>query len=321
MGLAVAKSVCVCVPCFNEEENVRPLYEAVASVFETKLPAYDLHIQFIDNCSTDGTREILRSICERDPRVRAIFNSRNYRSKSALYGMLQAHEDCLVYLSADFQDPPEMIPQLIEKWEDGALIVAATKVATHDNPIKAWARNVYYRLMTTFSRVGFIEQFCNFGVYDKRFMDTLRSLRSPYYSIRGNVAEFGYDIARVPYEQPPRAHGKSNFNVWSLTNLAIDNFVNYTDVILRIATVAGLLLSLVFFLVGVVFLVLKLVNWSAFPNGIAPILIGVFFIGSVQTFLIGIIGEYVLSVKEKVNDAPLVIERERINFTSDDQPS
>lgn len=312
--IKTGKIIGVCIPCYNEEENVVPLYEAIVNVFKGKLPQYDYLIQYIDNCSTDNTQELLRKLCENDKKVRAIFNAKNYYGKSALHGLLEAEGDCVVYVSADFQDPVEKIPELVKKWEEGFLIVAATKNSTKENIIKKLCRNVYYGLMKKFSVVGYIEQFCNFGLYDRKFIDIVKQVENPYYSIRGNVAEYGYDIAIIHYDQPPRKHGKSNYNIWRLCNLAIDNFVNYTNVVLRVATVLGIMSSFIFFIIGIFYLIAKLMNWSEFQNGMGPVLVGIFFIGSVQTFLLGIIGEYILSVKNKVSSGPLVIEKERINF-------
>lgn len=314
MTEANKKIICVSIPCYNEEKNILALYNCIRHEFETNLSEYEYLVQFIDNCSTDNTQTIIRKLCKENRNVRAIFNAKNYKSNSALYGMLQAEGDCIIYLSADFQDPIEKIPELVREWELGSLIVAAIKSTNKDHKLKSIARSIYYKLMKRFSTVGFIEQFCNFGLYDRKFMDTIRKLKNPYYSIRGNVSEYGYDISYISYEQPKRKHGKSNYNVWKLINLAIDNFVNYTDIILRLATVIGFVCSFLFFIIGAVYFILKLTQWSSFSNGVAPILIGIFFIGALQTFLLGIIGEYVLAVKKKVTDSPLVIEKERINF-------
>lgn len=308
------KKIGVCIPCYNEEENVVLLYKAIVDVFTKELPQYEYIIQFIDNCSTDNTQALLREVCENDKNVRAIFNAKNYYGKSALHGLLQAEGDCVVYVSADFQDPVEKIPELVEKWEEGHLIVAATKNSTKENPVKKLCRNIYYGLMKKFSIVGFIEQFCNFGLYDRKFLNIVKQVENPYYSIRGNVAEYGYDIAIIHYDQPPRKHGKSNYNVWKLCNLAIDNFVNYTNIILRLATVIGIVSAIIFFFIGIFYFVEKILHWSEYQNGMGPVLVGIFFMGSIQTFLLGVIGEYVLSVKNKISSGPLVIEKERINF-------
>lgn len=308
------KRVCICIPCYNEEENVVPLCEELIQLFDRKLPEYDYLIQFIDNCSSDATQSRLLELCKKYDFVRAIFNARNYKGNSALHGLLQSEGDCAVYLSADFQDPVWKIPELLKKWEEGYLIVAAVKKSSKENGIKYWLRGIYYRLMNACSNVKFIDQFCNFGVYDQKFLDIIRQLKNPNYSIRGNVAEYGYQICLVEYEQQERRSGKSKYNYWKLFELAITNFIDYTDVLLKISVVLGVVFSIFFFIIALGFTVLKLLLWSSYPMGIAPILIGIFFIGSVNMFLLGIIGEYILSVRKKVTDGPLVVERTRINF-------
>lgn len=309
------KSVCICVPCFNEEDNVIPLTEALIRLFDTELFQYDYKIQFIDNHSQDKTRERLEYVCKKYPkRVRTIFNARNFQGNSALYGLLQSSGDCALYLSADFQDPIEEIPNLLRKWEEGYLIVAAIKKSAKENPIKYYVRGIYYKLMHRYSKVGFIEQFCNFGVYDKKFLDIIRGLKNPNYSIRGNVAEYGYNICYVEYEQQERRSGKSKYNVLRLLGLAITNFIDYTDILLKSAIYIGGFGSVICFIVAIVFLIKKLLNWSEYAMGVAPILVGVFFVGALNMFLLGIIGEYILSVRKQVKDSPLVIEEKRLNF-------
>ncbi len=316
--MSVKKKICISIPCYNEEENVVPLCEALINIFDEKMPQYDYIIQFIDNCSRDKTPQKLLELCRKYPFVRAIFNSKNFKGNSALYGLLQSEGDCTVYLSADFQDPVEKIPELIRKWEEGYLIVAAIKNKSKESKIKYAIRQKYYNIMRRFSKVDFIEQFCNFGVYDKKFLDIIRKLKNPNYSIRGNVAEYGYNICYVNYEQQERRSGKSNYNVWKLLDLAITNFIDYTDILLKIAIIGGCIFAGIFGVIALVFLFCKLVNWSRYPMGIAPILIGVFFTGAMNMFFLGIIGEYVLSVRTKVTDSPLVIERMRVNFEKDE---
>lgn len=311
------KKITVCVPCYNEEDNVVPLTCALIELFERELSNYDYVIQFIDNHSEDQTRLRLEQLCKDYPNhVRVIFNSRNFRGKSALYGILQADGDCAVYLSADFQDPIEKIPELIKHWEDGALIVAAIKKTTKENQLMYSVRGLYYKLMHKYSEVGFIDQFCNFGVYDKKFLDMIRGLKNPNYSIRGNVAEYGYNICYVEYEQQKRRSGSSKYNVVGLLNLAITNFIDYTDILLKWAITIGGFGSFICVIVAIYFLIRKLMLWSEYAMGIAPIIIGVFFVGAINMFLLGIIGEYVLSVRKKVTDSPLVIEEKRINFVT-----
>lgn len=308
------KTVCVCIPCFNEEDNVIPLTEELVKLFESQLQQYDYILQFIDNCSQDRTRENVEILCNKYAQVRAIFNSRNFKGNSALYGLLNSSGDCALYLSADFQDPIEKIPELLQRWEEGHLIVAAIKKTSKENFIKYRIRGLYYKLMHKYSEVGFIEQFCNFGIYDKKFLDIIRNLKNPNYSIRGNVAEYGYDICYVEYEQQERRSGHSKYSPVGLFNLAVTNFVDYTDILLKAAIVVGGFGSVLCLIIAIIFLIRKLLNWSEYAMGVAPILIGVFLVGALNMFLLGIIGEYILSVRKQVKDSPMVIEEKRINF-------
>ncbi len=308
------KTVCICIPCYNEEENVIPLTKALINLFEDRLSKYNYIIQFIDNHSEDRTPERLEYLCANYPNVRAIFNSRNYKGNSALYGLLQSKGDCSVYLSADFQDPIDSIPDLLSKWEEGYLIVAGIKEPVKENVLISRCRKLYYKLMHSYSEVGFIENFCNFGVYDKQFLDIIRGLKNPNYSIRGNVAEYGYNVYFMKYHQQKRRSGKSKFNIIGLINLSITNFIDYTDVLLKLAIFIGGVGSVICLALSLVFIIKKLLRWSEYAMGVAPILIGVFWVGALNMFLLGIIGEYILSVRRQTKDSPLVIEEKRINF-------
>lgn len=307
------KKICINIPCFNEEENVVPLCEALIKLFDNQLPQYEYLIQFIDNNSEDSTQEKISYLCEKYFFVRAIFNAKNFRGNSALYGMLQSEGDCTIYLSADFQDPIEKIPELLEKWEAGYLIVAAIKKQSKENKIKYAIRKLYYKIMKRCSTVGFIEQFCNFGVYDKKFLDIIRGLKNPNYSIRGNVAQYGYDICYVEYEQQKRRSGKSNYNLWKLLNLAVVNFVDYTEIIIRLGTVLSAFFAIIDVISLMVICILRFaMNLSGLTSWILVLFIA--FIGLVNIFFTSIVGEYVISVRKKVTDSPLVIVRKRINF-------
>lgn len=308
------KIICINVPCYNEEDNIIQLATEIEDEMNNNLPEYNFIIQFIDNCSTDSTQSIIRKMCSEKGYIRAIFNSKNFKSNSALYGMMQAKEDAVIYLSADFQDPIEKIHELVRKWEEGYLIVAAIKKSNKDNCLKSFARNIFYKIMHKFSKVGFIEQFCNFGIYDKKFWDIICDLDNPYYSIRGNVAEFGYDIGFIEYEQPMRRNGKSNYNVFRLFDLAIDNFVNYTDVIIRFFTIFGGFSLLSSGITWIVFLILNIVFWKTEVYKFVFFIICFSLILSFQMFSIGIMGEYLLAVKKSSYKRPLVVEKERINF-------
>lgn len=315
------KKISVMMPCYNEEENVRPIYEAVRDVLKEQCPAYDYEILFIDNKSHDQTREILREICAEDPNVRAIFNVTNFgQFNSPYYAMLQTSGDCTVSMCSDFQDPPEMIPKFIREWENGYKIVVGVKTKSRENPLFHFVRGIYYKLIRKMSRADQIEHFTGFGVYDKSFVDTLRALHDPQPYIRGIVTELGPERKEIEYVQQKRRAGKSHNNFFSLYDAAMVGFTSYTKAGLRLATFIGFMISGISFLIGLFYFVLKLLRWNDFSAGSAPATIAQFFLGGVQLAFLGFLGEYVLAINARVMNRPLVVEEERLNFTQPDAP-
>ena len=309
------KKISVMIPCYNENENVVPMSEAISALFDKELKDYEMELVFIDNCSTDGTRELLRDICAKDSRIKAIFNAKNFgQFNSPYYGLLQTTGECTIGLCCDFQDPVEMIPRFVEEWEKGAKIVCGIKTSSKENRIMRFFRSIYYKMIKKFSNVEQIEQFTGFGLYDKSFIDVMRELNDPTPFIRGIVAELGYKRVDVVYEQQKRRAGKTHNNWATLYDGAMLSFTSYTKVGLRVATVFGFVLAALSMIVALVYLILKLVFWNSFVAGMAPILLSVLILGSVQIFFIGFLGEYVLSINKRVMNRPLVIEEERINF-------
>ncbi len=309
------KTISVVVPCFNEEENVEPMAQAIREVFARDLPDYGYELIFIDNDSSDQTRKIIRRLCEEDRNIKGIFNAKNFgQFNSPYYGMLQSSGDCTILVAADFQDPVEMIPRFVLEWEYGYKIVIGIKNSSQENKLMYWLRSCYYKLIKKLSDVEQIEQFTGFGLYDAEFVQVLRDLNDPTPFLRGIVAELGFRRKEIPYEQPLRRAGKTSNNFYRLYDAAMLSITSYTKVGLRLATIAGSLCSAFFMVVAVIYLVMKLVYWDRFPAGMAPLLIGVCFLGSVQIFFIGMVGEYVLSINQRVMKRPLVVEEERINF-------
>ncbi|MCD7746089.1 MAG: glycosyltransferase family 2 protein [Lachnospiraceae bacterium] len=309
------KKISVMIPCYNEEENVKPMSEAVVHILESELAQYDYELLFIDNCSTDRTREYLREICAGNPKIKEIFNAKNFgQFNSPYYGMLQTTGDCTITMCCDFQDPVELIPVFVKEWENGYKIVSGIKTSSKENRIMRSLRTCYYKLIKKMSDVEQIEHFTGFGLYDKGFIEVLRKLDDPTPFLRGIVAELGYKRKNIPYEQQKRAAGKTHNNWYTLYDAAMLSFTSYTKVGLRIATISGFVMSILAMLVAFVYLIMKLVYWDRFDAGTAPILIGVFLMGAVQLFFIGLIGEYVLSINKRVMHRPLVVEEERINF-------
>lgn len=312
------KKISILIPCYNEEENVKPMAKAIQDLFEGTLQEYDYELLFIDNDSTDMTRTLLRQICSENKHVKAIFNARNFgQFNSPYYGMLQTTGDCTISMVCDFQDPVELIPQYVAAWEEGYKIVIGIKTTSKENKFVYAARTVYYKMIKKFSNVEQIEHFTGSGLYDKEFVQVLRDLHDPTPFLRGIVAELGFRRKEIPYEQPQRRAGKSHNNLSTLYDAAMLSITSYTKAGLRICTFLGMLSGMMSFLIGVVYLILKLVFWYQFSAGTAPILIGMFFLGALQLFFIGFLGEYISSINQRVMNRPLVVEEERINFDAD----
>lgn len=309
------KKISIMVPCYNEAENVVPMSEAITRIMAEQLPAYDYELLFIDNCSKDGTRELLRDICRLNPKVKAILNAKNFgQFNSPYYGLCQTSGDCAIAMCADFQDPVEMIPQFVAEWEKGYKIVCGIKATSRENRLIRAARTLYYKMIKKFSDVEQIEHFTGFGLYDRSFINTMRDLHDPTPFLRGIVAELGPARKEILYEQQKRRAGKTHNNFFSLYDAAMLSFTSYTKVGLRIALFGGFILAALSILVAIVYLVLKLIWWDTFSAGSAPILLAVLVLGSVQLFFIGLVGEYIMSINLRIMNRPLVVEEERINF-------
>ena len=314
------KKISVLIPCYNEAENVGPISRAVTEILEKELPQYDYELVFIDNDSTDGTRDIIRGLCADNPRIKAILNARNFgQFNSPYYGMLQVTGDCVIEMVADFQDPVEMIPKFIHEWEKGYKIVIGIKTSSKENRLMYWLRSCYYKTIKKLSDVEQIEHFTGSGLYDREFIEVLRNLDDPTPFLRGIVAELGYRRKEIPYEQPRRRAGKTHNNFYRLYDAAMLSVTSYTKAGLRLATIFGSICAVVSMLIAMVYLVMKLIWWDRFPAGMAPMLIGMLFLGSVQLFFIGFLGEYIMSINQRVMKRPLVIEEERINFNEEEK--
>lgn len=317
MGSEQMKTISIVVPCYNEEENVEAMYQAIAGVFARELKQYRYEIIFIDNDSADRTRELIRSLCAKDTGVKGILNAKNFgQFNSPYYAMLQSEGDCTILMAADFQDPVDMIPRYVKEWEDGYKIVIGIKKSSKESRIMYWLRSCYYKMIKKLSDVEQIEHFTGFGLYDKTFIHVLRQLDDPTPFLRGIVAELGFRRKEIPYEQPKRRAGKTSNDFFKLYDAAMLSITSYTKVGLRVATIFGSICSFASMMVALIYLILKLVYWDRFPAGMAPLLIGMCFLGSVQIFFIGLVGEYILSINARIMKRPLVIEEERINFTS-----
>lgn len=310
------KLISILIPCYNEEENVVAISKAVEDILNKELSGYDYEIVFIDNCSVDNTRPLLRELCKNNKKIKAIFNARNFgQFNSPYYGIMQCNGDCVISLCCDFQDPVELIPVLVEKWEQGAKIVSAIKTSSEENKLVRFLRTCYYKMIHKMSQVEQIEHFTGFGLYDQAFVNVLRNLKDPTPFLRGIVAELGFKRVDVPYRQAKRAAGKTHNNWYSLFDAAMLSFTSYTKAGLRFATIGGFVSSFISFVLAIFYLIAKLSHWDKFTAGTIPILISVLFLGSLQLFFIGFLGEYIMAMNNRIMNRPLVVEEERLNFT------
>jgi Glycosyltransferases involved in cell wall biogenesis len=309
------KKVSVLVPTYNEEDNVVPLSEAIIEQFRNHLQDYDYELVFIDNDSSDRTRERLRELCSSNERIKAIFNAKNFgQFSSPYYGLLQATGDCVISMCADFQDPVELIPQYVMEWEAGHKIVLGQKTSSEEGRLLYRVRSFYYKVMRKNSDAEFIEHVTGSGLYDRGFIEVLRNVEEPKPILRGLVAEMGYGIKLVPYEQPKRKSGKSSNGFFGYYDAALQGLTSYTKIGVRLAVAAGVFFTLASLAIGAGYGIYKLLNWDTFdiwPFGINLI---IFFVVSLQLLFIGVVGEYVLNVSSRMKKRPLVIESERINF-------
>lgn len=305
------------IPCYNEVENVKPISCAVVNLMEKSLSQYDYELLFIDNCSTDGTREKLEQICAENKKIKAIFNVTNFgQFNSPFYGLCQTTGDCTIGMCCDFQDPVGLIPRFVEEWEKGHKIVSGIKTSSKESGIIYFFRTVYYKMIKNMSSVKMIEHFTGFGLYDRTFIALLKELDDPIPFLRGIVAEYGagFNMVEIEYEQEKRRAGKTHNNFYSLYDAAMLSFTSYTKVGLRLATFLGFACSVVSIVIAIVYTFMKLLNWESFTAGTAPLTIGVFIIGGVQLFFIGLIGEYILNINTRIIHRPVVVEEKRINF-------
>ncbi len=309
------KLITIMTPCYNEEQNVRELHQRLMAVAAT-LPNYRFEHLFIDNASTDGTVAVLRQMAAEDPTVRVIVNARNVGpDRSGMHALLQAQGDAIGILVADLQDPPELFPDMIRAWETGAPIVAGIKNTSDESRIMFRLRTAYYRLVARLTNVRIMAHFTGFGLYDRAVIDKIRAdFRDPYPYFRGMIAELGLPVTTIHYNQNRRARGITSQNFYSLYDFAMLGITNLSKVPLRLVVFAGFVSAFLSFLTGMFYLVYKLVFWKNFTVGVAPVVLGLFFLGSIQLIALGIIGEYVGSIHTLVLKRPLVTERERINF-------
>ncbi len=311
------KKISIVSSCFNEEDNIEILYNSVKKQIEPYLDRYEYEQIIVDNCSTDNSAKILRELAQKDKNLKVIFNARNFgHIRSPYHAMLSGTGDAIIYMASDLQDPPELIPEFIKKWEEGFKIVLGQKRASEEFFLMNWVRKTFYFLIGKIADDGvkLIPSCTGFGLYDKQIIDIARTIDDPYPYFRGLICEIGFEQAIVPFVQPNRKHGKTKNNFYTLYDNAMIGIIKHSKLPLRLASFIGSTLSLVSLLIAIFYFVYKLIFWESFSVGQAPLVIGLFFFSSVQLFFIGVLGEYIGAIYTRINKKPLVIEKERINF-------
>jgi glycosyltransferase involved in cell wall biosynthesis len=309
------KLISVVSPCYNEEGNVEILTDRVRDIF-AGLPQYRYEHIIIDNHSTDRTVEVLRGIAAKDSNVKIIVNARNFgHIRSPHHAILEATGDAVVVLLSDLQDPPEMILSFVREWEAGYPIVVAIKSTSDENGLMYRIRSAYYKTVARLTDVKVLEHFTGFGLYDRRIIDILkRDFDDPYPYFRGQIAEIGLPYKALHYNQKRRMRGITKNNFYTLYDIAMLGITNLSKVPLRLVVFGGFVCAGLSLFAGFAYLLAKLLFWNRFELGLAPTMIGLFFLGSVQLIALGIIGEYIGSIHTIVQNRPLVTEKERINF-------
>jgi polyisoprenyl-phosphate glycosyltransferase len=313
------KTISLVSGTFNEVENVEELFRRVWAALQPFQGKYEFEYIVIDNDSPDGTQELLRKLAMADKRIKVILNRRNFgHVRSPLHALFQARGDAVIMLASDLQDPPELIPQFIEQWEKGSKLALGVKNQSEESPLFFLVRKAYYELVSRLSQVKLLKNVTGFGLYDRQVIELLRGMEDPYPYVRGIICDFGFPVAQIPFVQPARKRGFTKNNLYTLYDLAMLGITSFSKIPLRLATMLGFGASIMSFLVGLGYLLYKLVFWQNFSVGIAPVVVGVFFLGSLQLFFIGILGEYIGAIHTRVHKRPLVVEKERVNFEAMD---
>ena len=312
--LKMKKTITILTPTLNEESNVDELVSRVSKVI-TEHPKYNFEHLFIDNSSSDGTVDKLKKIAKKNKKVKVIVNARNFGAPSSvLHALKQVKTDACIHIASDLQDPPEVIPDLLKKWEEGFKIVVLVKNESKENQFIFYLRKIYYRILTVISDTPPIENSTGNGLIDRDVLNILKTIHDPLSFLRGVLVEIGFPIGRVFFTQPTRKQGNTSNNLYGLYEVAVVGITNHSKVPIRFLSILGFIMSILSFILAASYLLLKVLNWDSFEVGMAPLLIGLFFFGSIQMFFLGLIGEYIAAIHTRVRDMPSVIELERINF-------
>jgi len=307
------KIINLAIPCFNESSNISELIRQL-NLHTSKLN-YEFEFIFIDNDSSDNTVELLKRAALEDTRIKIIVNNRNYGPiRSGYWAILQSRGDALICMSSDLQDPPSLIPEMVESWEKGWKVVLGVKPKSQTNFFMHLLRKKFYQLFNKVANINLVPNATGFGLYDKDVINDVKKINDPYPFFRGMISELGYPLKTIEFIQPPRVAGKSNQNLYSLYDMAMLGIVSHSVLPIRVAGMAGMMISMICFLVAIIYFFLKIFFWDRFPIGTAPLILGNFFMFGLLFTLIGLIGEYIGSIHTYVRGWPIVTEKERINF-------
>lgn len=311
------KKISIVSSCYNEEENIKILYERVKAQMEKYEGKYEWEQILVDNGSTDNSQNIMRSLAQNDKRVKIIINSRNFgHIRSPYWAIINATGDAIIYMASDLQDPPELIPDFIEKWEQGYKMALAQKTSSKESCLMFFVRKMFYSVMKSIAddETEQLKQCTGFGIYDREIIDIIRKIDDPYPYMRGLICDIGFEKALIPFTQPKREHGKTHNNFYTMYDNAMIGIVKHSKMPLRMAAFTGFIIGTLSLLAAIFYLGYKILFWDSFNLGLAPLVIGLFFFSAVQLFFIGIVGEYVGAIYTRVNKRPVVVEKERINF-------
>lgn len=314
------KKISVVIPCWSEEKSVRLMYDRLKTVFDSQLLSYDYEIIFVDDHSPDNTWKEIENICKLDKKVKGILNAKNFGFiRNVFFTLKQGTGDATFMLFGDLQDPPELLPDFVKKWEEGHKVVIGQKVKSEESKVLYFWRSVYYKFIGSLSSTKQIQHFNGYGLYDKNFIDTINNIDDPVPYLKGIVAEFSMNPYIIQYEQSESNRGRSGSNFFKNYDLAMLGITSYTKTLMRMATFIGGVLGIFSLLFAIFIFMNKLLNWNEYPVGTASIIIGIFLIGAIQLFFIGILGEYILSINTRVLKRPLVVVEKKLNFDEDNE--
>lgn len=308
------KKASIVTPCYNEIENIEQLTIEIRKTMQ-RYPELDYEHIIIDNDSTDGTRDVLEKLAEQDRKIKVIFNSRNFgHIRSPVHGLLQGQGDFVILMASDFQDPISLIDDFIQGWREGYKVVIAVKHKSEETPVLFFIRKLFYELMNNISDISLVRNYTGTGLYDRIVIEAIKKIDDPYPYFRGLIPEIGFKSKKVFFHQPLRRRGISKNNFFTLYDMAMAGIIGYSRLPMRIVTLVGFFSSILFFIIGLIYFIRKLIFWNEISVGVAPIIIAFGFFAALQMVILGVIGEYVGYILTQVQKRPLVFEEKKINF-------